>query len=415
MTKVIFSMMGNPAFLLCAILWENPIPKRTVIVLHLSLNKVRYTLIFVPAVASMYLEKFTAYGIYTLLELVLFLLVVLRPFAGPQPLQGLLLLAEIGYGAWLCGHYGGILYFSTLSAVFSYASFSVPRVRALFLGIHLLALNTALYGLDPRLLIAANGTLLLTAVLLSRLNAAAADQQTAVHLYDELRKKHFELDEAKNQLLDYARKVENAAQAEERSRISHELHDDLGHRLIRSKMMMEAAIQTLPGSPEQGMKLLTAVRDQLAESMEQMRATVKRMKPGTGERSYSLDRLIHDIGRETGIGITLDIEGLPYPLYPSLEIILYKNAREAVTNAVRHGNATEVAIKLEYESEQVRMTVSNNGAALPAGGHPPPVSGLGLSGMQERTRLVGGTLSVRGEAPFTVTTLLPAYRKKQII
>ncbi|WP_405082506.1 sensor histidine kinase [Paenibacillus chitinolyticus] len=383
--------------------------------LHLSLNKVRYTLIFVPAVASMYLEQFTAYGIYTLLVLVLFLLVVLRPFARTQPLQRLLLLAEIGYGAWLCGHYGGILYFSALSAVFSYAFLPLPRIRALFLGIHLIALNAALYGLDPRLLIAANGTLLLTAVLLDRLNAASADQHAAVHLYDELRKKHFELDEAKNQLLDYARKVENAAQAEERSRISHELHDDLGHRLIRSKMMMEAAIQTMPGNPEQGMKLLTIVRDQLAESMDQMRATVKRMKPGASERSYSLDRLIREIGRETGIGITFDIEGLPYPLYPSLEIILYKNAREAVTNAVRHGNATEVAITLEYESEQVRMTVSNNGTVFPAGENAALVPGLGLGGMLERTRLVGGTLSVRGQVPFTVITLLPAYRKKQII
>ncbi|WP_436756410.1 sensor histidine kinase, partial [Streptomyces sp. URMC 124] len=88
-------------------------------------------------------------------------------------------------------------------------------------------------------------------------------------------------------------------------------------------------------------------------------------------------------------------------------MVLYKNAREAITNALRHGGATHVRIFLHYGEDEVRMEVSNNGK-VPEPADGPDLGqgkqGIGFSGMLERTKVVGGTLMVQQSAPFTVIT-----------
>ncbi|MGO4272893.1 sensor histidine kinase, partial [Paenibacillus sp. TAF58] len=94
-------------------------------------------------------------------------------------------------------------------------------------------------------------------------------------------------------------------------------------------------------------------------------------------------------------------------LYPSLEFILYRNAQEAITNAIRHGSATQVLIQLTYEPKQITMCISNNGK-LP---NERSRNGLGMSGMEERSKLIGGQLIVPIEDRFTVMTVLPTFRQ----
>jgi signal transduction histidine kinase len=132
------------------------------------------------------------------------------------------------------------------------------------------------------------------------------------------------------------------------------------------------------------------------------------------EGIYALDQLLEEIGRDTGIKTSYQVHGYPFPLYPSIQVVLYKNAREAVTNALRHGKATAVWISIFYSEHEVVMEAGNNGALpeedqlrrLKAGG-----VGIGLTGMNERTSLIGGTLELHPEGPFTVITRLPVYRQ----
>nr|WP_251035855.1 histidine kinase [Paenibacillus sp. ISL-20] len=239
-----------------------------------------------------------------------------------------------------------------------------------------------------------------------------------IQLYDELKRLHFQQDEAGRQLLQFAHQVESAAQAEERNRISRQLHDDIGHRLIRIKMMMEAALHIVPQDSVRGMDMLHQIRDQLGESMEQMRSAVKQMNPVRRiTDDYSLDRLLEETGRETGIETDLILQGIPYPLYPSQQVVLYKNAREAITNAIRHGEAKRIQIILHYGDQDVRMEVSNDGTVQEPAGHEatPDRQGIGMSSMLERTQVVGGTLEVRRTVPFTVITRLPVYQKREIM
>ena len=381
-----------------------------------KLITLRYSLIIVPFFLTLYLQEYFDYGWFTLHLLILLLLVSLG-FKLPRSYRALICAMEMLYTAWLCNEYGGLMIFPAISAMLFYSLLEPPTVPAFFACIHLIVINIAFRGAAPLLLAYINITFLFAVILMTQLNAAARGRKETLYLYDELRRRHFELDETRHRLMQYAAQVENAAQSEERIRISRQLHDDIGHRLIRVKMMLEAAIHTLPTSPDTGMALMEQIRDQVSASMDDMRATVKRINYTPQlEGAYALDRLLEETGRDTGIVTSYTVKGIPFQLYPSLQVVLYKNAREAITNGLRHGEATEIHVLVNYSDTEISMEVSNNGI-LPQGD---PLlkmqrsGGMGLKGMTERTQLIGGTLELRLEPRFTLITRLPVVKQREI-
>ncbi|WP_150270433.1 sensor histidine kinase [Paenibacillus tepidiphilus] len=379
----------------------------------------RYGLIIAPAILTIYVYTYD-YELFTLHFLLLLLLVTVRariPKFLPVPAAA----CELFLSSWLCYHYGFLMIFPAVSTLLSYSALRERRTSVCLSCLHLLFLNLAfaINHIDLLEWAAMNLTLLLAWVLNGLLHKAGRGREETLFLYDELRRKHFELEEARTQLLQFTAQIENATQTEERVRISRQLHDDIGHRLIRVKMMVEAAIHTLPVSPETGLGMMNQIRDQLAASMDEMRAAVKRIHHDPKlERTYDLDQLLEETGRDTGIKTACQVQGMAYPLYPSVQVVLYKNAREAITNALRHGKADAVWITLIYREAEVIMEVANNGVPpgreelerLSGGG-----GGMGMRGMKERARLIGGTVECKGAAPFSVVTRLPVYRQREIV
>ncbi|MGG3507660.1 histidine kinase [Paenibacillus lautus] len=382
------------------------------------LTYIRYGLILLPAAADIFLQQLDDYGEYMVYILLFLAITVLSRFLpSPAYLKAAALL-EIPLSLWLCHQYGFMMVFLSISTLCVYLPLlQRPGRLCLALG-HLLLLNMAITDYNALLLTTANLLFLFMAVTFNHIHEMHQKQVDHIQLYDELKRLHFQQDEAGRQLLQFAHQVESAAQAEERNRISRQLHDDIGHRLIRIKMMMEAALHIVPQDSGRGMDMLHQIRDQLGESMEQMRSAVKQMNPVRRiTDDYSLDRLLEETGRETGIETDLILQGIPYPLYPSQQVVLYKNAREAITNAIRHGEAKRIQIILHYGDQNVRMEVSNDGTVQEPAGHEaaPDRQGIGMSSMLERTQVVGGTLEVRRTVPFTVITRLPVYQKREIM
>lgn len=382
-----------------------------------ELTFLRYGLIIIPAFISMYIYEYADYGIYTLQILLLLLLIVLAARL-PRSTHALLSVAEILLTAWLCYQYGSVMIFPASSALLQYSRLQPKGMTYVFTGLHLTALNVAFQDSPQLILIYINLTFLLVVYLNALLLRAGQGRDDTLHLYDALRKKHFELEEARSRLLEFSAQVEDAAQSKERTRIARQLHDDFGHRLIRIKMMMEAALQMLPLSQEKGIQMMEQIRDQLSASMDDMRSAVTRINYTPKlEGAYALDRLLEETGRDTGIETSYDVQGAPYPLYPSIQVILYKNAREAITNALRHGKATAIWIHVDYRTDEIRMEVSNNGRSLEGIKLAKLLEkgGEGMKGMSERTQLVGGTLELEQEPHFTVVTRLPIYKQEEII
>jgi two-component system NarL family sensor kinase len=192
----------------------------------------------------------------------------------------------------------------------------------------------------------------------------------------------------------------------ERTRIARELHDTLAQGLAGIGIQLHTVMILLPELPG-----LTAARQQLEQADSMIRGsltevrrsiwvlraqTAKDAKDLVTSLSESLGQLTSDSELET----TFEVAGPPRPLSPELERNLLRIAHEAVINAVRHAGANRITITLQYEPEHVRLHVRDDGngfdveqALQRAGGEH-----FGLLGMAERTRSLGGTLSVTSNA-----------------
>lgn len=222
-------------------------------------------------------------------------------------------------------------------------------------------------------------------------------------LYDEIRRYSYELENTRNMLLDYSKRVQHVAQLEERDRISREIHDTIGHNLTGLYMQSELALKAMDNDRDEGREILKAVRDNLKESIEVMRSTVKKLKPKnfSGRVSYIKD-MVENFGKKTGVSIDYKTEGMPCEIRPDAAVVLYRNTQEAITNAVRHGRAKSIKVNMDFESNSVMMTVRDNGTGCAV-----VTKGMGLSNMEERARLIGGEVHFFSSEGFTVVTKLP--------
>ncbi|WP_281887931.1 sensor histidine kinase [Paenibacillus sp. YYML68] len=378
----------------------------------------RYSLIVLPAAGTISMLPLSESRPFALYIIMLLAWVELRRSWLPVRAQAIAAVAELCYMSWLSVTVDQLLLLCHLSTLLSYsleASVAKQHYRLLLLLQLATILVPAYFEQDMRLAIAAAAVFLLAAYLTTRLEQSRHDRLELQYVYDELRHKAYELDAARQRIAAYAAQVERLAQAEERSRIAGDIHDDLGHKLIRAKMMLEAAVAVAPDREHQTYKLTELVRDQLTEALESLRHTVRALKPLETAKSadslhrHSIHRLIEELKsseEQQGIKIDLSLSGMPRPLYPSVELILFRNAQEAVTNAIRHGGATQITFTLNYDADQMIMKVANNGR-LPAGDT--LIRGVGLLGMEERVRLVGGQLKVSLQPQFAVTTVVPLY------
>lgn len=369
----------------------------------------QHLLIVLPAIATVYVTRIASPAEYV--GYILLALLIVRVTAVVPRIAYLLLPVQLlGFG-WLYYTYGGILYFLMFSGLVSTYLFIRKPIEitamALLCGI---VMNYVAYSQGAQTIWTLNLIWVGFTLLLSAMFAMNRIQDQLERKVETLSDYQDQLEQERTRAVEHARKVESYAQVQERGRIATELHDDLGHRLIRVKMMTEAALQIMEHNPQQATQLVEQVRGQLEESMNNMRYTVRKLQPVEEHnvRQYGLHRLIEDAARDLQIKVDFELRGKPFPLYPSIEFVLYRNAQEAITNAVRHGGATVVEITLDFSEAEVTMNITNNGTT------PESVSdGLGLKGMKERAAVIGGRLQVSLERGFVLSTIVPVLESSQ--
>lgn len=186
-------------------------------------------------------------------------------------------------------------------------------------------------------------------------------------------------------------------QEEERRRLAHDLHDDLGQTLSGLKMAAYALAH-------QEAQPLVELAD---HALRTLRDLLNQLQPSELE-TLGLEaalRALTERWRQVVPQIELEaIFSLVGRLAPEREIHLYRIAQEALANAIRHSGASRVELRLEEEEDHIRLLVRDNGRGLDPGR---AKRGLGLTSLAERVAFLGGRLTIFSHHGTAIEVILP--------
>ena len=206
------------------------------------------------------------------------------------------------------------------------------------------------------------------------------------------------------------------AQEEERKRISHELHDETIQALVVLSRQLDALASSGKGLSQENSLLLEDLRQQTNNVMQGVRRLSQDLRPAALDRLGLLSAfewLASDMAEYSGIATKISVLGTERRLPEEVELVLFRITQEALRNVWRHSKATQAEVMIEFDDRKTRITVSDNGKGF----NLPKTIGdlvrdgkLGLAGMHERARLLGGTLTVQSEPGrgSSMTVELPA-------
>jgi signal transduction histidine kinase len=205
---------------------------------------------------------------------------------------------------------------------------------------------------------------------------------------------------------------EELAAAQERARISRDMHDVLAHSL--SAIIGQARVARFDDS--RTAPALATIEETARESLHEIRGILRllragdteaRPQPGLADLSELVDR-----ARSLGCAVTQTADGAPLSVSGAGQLAVYRFVQEAITNVTKHaypGAAVDLALR--WGDDQLTVTVAND--HVRTGTQPEAATGMGLRGMRERLLAVGGSLATAGAdgagpGRFAVTAVVPA-------
>ena len=200
------------------------------------------------------------------------------------------------------------------------------------------------------------------------------------------------------------------AQEEERRRVARDLHDEVNQALTAILLRLEALACDSP--PERAGEVAELKR--LAnQAMEELIGLARQLRPAALDDhglASAVEAQLKLFGTRSGLRTSMTVRGDAAALESDRQTVLYRIAQEAVTNAGRHSGAREVDVELLVEDDgRTRLRIRDDGRGFDPAQHRGD-SRLGLTGMTERARLVGGELDIRSTpgAGTSITLSLPA-------
>ena len=198
------------------------------------------------------------------------------------------------------------------------------------------------------------------------------------------------------------------AAAAERARIAREMHDVVSHNLQVMVTLADAATAAGQHDPARAADAMRDVSSTGRQALMDMRLMLGVLRddraahgtggpalqadlapqPGLGELGALVERV-----RSTGLAVTLETTGGPFPMSGAAELTVFRIVQEALTNALKHAaDPRSVTVSLTYADPEITVEVVNDGAPVPANAAEVGEGGHGVTGMVERAAAFGGTL-----------------------
>lgn len=215
-----------------------------------------------------------------------------------------------------------------------------------------------------------------------------------------------ELETANAQLRAAAAQTEELATTRERNRLAREIHDGVGHYLTVINVQLEAAQSLLDKEPTRAANAIDKATRLSRDALQDVRRSVGSLR--SDDERPPLTESLHELSRDAGIPVELEISGSPRVLTSAANHALFRAAQEGLTNIRKHADARTSWIRLDFaDPARTRLTIEDDGrGAPPLNGN----AGFGLKGMHERVELLGGSVTTgnRDRGGFCLQVEVPA-------
>jgi signal transduction histidine kinase len=228
-------------------------------------------------------------------------------------------------------------------------------------------------------------------VLLVAIPLLAADVHRTRHAYVALLQEQLELAER-------TREQEAQRRAEqERMRIARDLHDVVAHTLTTINVQAATAAELLDREPRHARSALETIEDASRDAIGELRAILGVLRDGDDRDpprapAPGLDEVAELVRRtrEEGVDVRIDVVGeRPERVPDAIALAAFRIVQESLTNARRHAAGAPVRVELAFEPGALAVAVENGGSSANGNG---ASGGVGIVGMTERARTLGGTL-----------------------
>ncbi len=220
-----------------------------------------------------------------------------------------------------------------------------------------------------------------------------------------------ELADSNMNLQKLAAQVELTTTIKERSRMAREIHDELGYILTNLMSLLDVYREKLQARKKRVPEEIVQARVLAREGLGHVRIVLQGLRPRSGEGYNGLGnvkRLVDVFGQATGMRVVLSYGDAPQFPGEVVEAVLYRAVQEGLTNAFRHGHATEVFVTFHHQGDGIELIVRDNGR-----GTTTFTGGLGLLGITERVEELGGSVMTVSQSGcgFSLRIWLPFIKE----
>ena len=211
------------------------------------------------------------------------------------------------------------------------------------------------------------------------------------------------------ELNNYMALSEKIAEDRERKRIAREIHDTLGHALTGISAGLDAVGVLIDIDPNRAKEQVKSVSEVVREGIQDVRGSLNRLRPGALEGRTlkdALEKMIREYQTLSNLQVDLHYEWVDVDMDVMIEDTIFRVIQESMTNAVRHGHASQMSLHFFENEEDYLIELQDNGV-----GFETLTYGYGLKQMMERISILGGQLQFESRDGFFTRVSLPKYKE----
>ncbi len=206
---------------------------------------------------------------------------------------------------------------------------------------------------------------------------------------------------------EFSKKLLNS-QEEERKKIASVLHDSIAHDVLITKNSSEIGLRSA-GENEEVKEILSKISEQSSSTLNELRRIQFNLHPYEVEKlglTKAIKSIVDRVSKSSEIEFSIEEDPIDNIFSEENEIHLYRIVQEAINNIIKHSKATKADIKIIKTDENIFITISDNGKGFTKG-NALRKNSMGLSGISERVKLLGGNIEIESDNGTVLRITLP--------